>query len=170
VRAVDLDGITDAEWDGLIDGEAHPWGSPQGERLSWRQKTRHIGVHDDGGRLIAYAGLVGAEVRAGPEVLAVAGIGGVIVTRACRGRGLSRLLLDRALEVAAEVAPDRAMLFCREANRGVYAKFGFLPLEAPVRAKQPNGVVVVPMGAMWRPLREGLRWPPGEVSVLGEPF
>lgn len=167
---LELDRITDADWDALIDGEQQPWGSAHAERLSWRAKTRHLAVRDDRGRILAGAGLVAAEVRAGSELLLVAGVGGVIVTRSWRGRGLARLLLERVLQIAPELAPDRAMLFCTEANSSLYARFGFLPIDTPVRAGQPDGVIVVPMRAMWRPLREGLQWPPGEVEVIGEPF
>jgi hypothetical protein len=52
----------------------------------------------------------------------------------------------------------------------VYGRVGFAEIAAPVWADQPGVRVRVPMRAMWRPLREGARWPPGRVDVHGAPF
>ena len=102
--------------------------------------------------------------------LQVAGLGGVIVTRAARGRGLARVLIERLLEIAPQLGAERAMLFCLPANVGLYAKFGFRLIEAPVTARHPQGLVVVPMPAMWRPLSAAATWPGGAVELGDEPF
>jgi GNAT superfamily N-acetyltransferase len=128
-------------------------------------------VRDEQERLLAAGGVVQAQVRVGEhEPFAVAGIGGIIVTRACRGRGLARLVIERVLEIAATLGPERAMLFCLPRNVALYEKFGFRLLAGPVRARQPEGTIELPMSAMWRPLRDGAGWPRGAVEVLGEPF
>jgi predicted N-acetyltransferase YhbS len=61
--------------------------------LLWRDKTHNIGVRADDGRLVAAAGVVLAEVMIEREPsFEVAGLGGLIVTRSERGRGLARML------------------------------------------------------------------------------
>ncbi len=158
------------EWEELIAGEQQPFGDI-GMQLEWRRKTLTIGARDQDGRLLAAAGIVPADVLAGPrERFTVTGLGGVIVTRSARGRGLGRAVIERALEAAREMAPERAMLFCLAANVPLYEKFGFLPLEGPVTADQPSGPVEIPMPAMWKPLRPRVGWPAGAVTVIGEPF
>src|SRR5205807_8485308 len=102
------------------------------------------------GRPLAAAGLAVVEVEvAQAPAFSVAGMGGVIVTRSMRGRGLGRTVIERLLEIAETLGLERAMLFCLAHNEPLYAKFGFLPISAPVRADQPSGPVEVPMGAMW---------------------
>jgi predicted N-acetyltransferase YhbS len=162
--------LTSADWDLLVDGEPHPFGSV-GEDLHWCEKTHSVSIRDDAGRPLAAGGLAVAEVEvAAAPAFTVAGIGGVIVTRSMRGRGLARTVVERLLEIAPTLGPERAMLFCLERNEPLYAKFGFLPVADPVRADQPTGPVEVPMGAMWKPLAAGADWPPGPVRVRGEPF
>jgi predicted N-acetyltransferase YhbS len=100
----------------------------------------------------------------------VAGIGGVIVTKAARGQGLARMMVKRLLEIAVELGAQRAMLFCLPANMSLYAKFGFQPIEQTVSAQQPGGPIAVPMRAMWKPLAGATSWPEGRVELQGEPF
>jgi GNAT superfamily N-acetyltransferase len=169
VRLVELDRVTERDMKQVIAGEPEPWGRA-GEALRWREKTHNIGLRDGEGNLVALAGLVRAEVRVGDTTLEVAGIGGVIVTRLARGRGLARVLIERLLQIAQELEVQRAMLFCVPANVGLYARFGFQLIEQPVFAQQPCGPIEVPMRAMWKPLTTSARWPTGEVEVLGEPF
>ncbi len=169
VRLVELDGVTEADWQAVIAGERDPFGGV-GEQLRWREKSRNLGLRDGEGNLVGLAGLVLADVRAGATPLQVAGVGGVIVTRAARGRGLARVLIERLLEITPELGADRAMLFCLPVNVGLYAKFGFRRIAAPVTAHQPAGLVVVPMPAMWRPLSPSATWPSGAVELGDEPF
>jgi predicted GNAT family N-acyltransferase len=169
VRLVELDRVTEGDWRQVIAGEPQPWGRV-GEALQWREKTHNIGLRDEEGELVALAGLVLADVRAGGATLEVAGIGGVIVTRAARGRGLARVLIERALQIARELEVERAMLFCLPENVGLYARFGFQLIEQPVFAQQPRGLIEVPMRAMWKPLTSSASWPSGRIEVLGEPF
>lgn len=170
MQLVELDKRSQPYWDELIAGEHEPWGSI-GEQLVWRDKTRNIGVREDDGRIVAAGGVVLADVQVGREPsLHVAGLGGLIVTRSARGRGLARLLSVRLLEIAGELEVERAMLFCRPELTSLYARFGFVTIEAPVWVDQPEGRVEMPMPAMWSALGGDARWPPGRVDLLGEPF
>jgi GNAT superfamily N-acetyltransferase len=160
---------TGAEWEELRAGEENSFGESTSD-IAWRGKDVHTGFRKDG-RLIASVGLVAADVHAGDERFEVVGVGGVIVSRDFRRQGYLRPTLDAALERAATLGPERAMLFCSRANAGLYASFGFAEIDAPVVAAQPEGrECVMPPPAMWRPLREGVTWPAGDVRLPGLPF
>jgi predicted N-acetyltransferase YhbS len=169
VRLVQLDRITDGDWQQIIAEEPEPWGGVV-ETIHWREKTHNLGLRDDAENLVAVAGLLLAEVQVGDEQFQVAGIGSVIVTRAARKRGLARLLIERLLEIAPELGAERAMLLCLPANIGLYAKFGFQVIEEPVWVQQPQGLVEMPMAAMWKPLTSTAAWPEGRIELLGQPF
>ena len=167
---VELDRISEADWEVLVAGEREPFGA-LGEDLVWREKTRNIGVRDDDGRLVAAAGVVPAEVKVGEQPpFQVAGLGGVIVTRSARGRGLARLLLERLFEIGEELELERAMLFCLPQLIGLYRRFGFLVLDAPVWVDQPQGRLEIPLETMWKALGGEDSWPAGRVELVGEPF
>lgn len=169
MRVVELESVSDGDWREIIAGEPQPWGEV-GEGLRWRAKSHNFGVRDDAGVLVAVAGLVLVEVRVSDAPLQVAGIGGVFVTRAARGGGLARLLIERVLRIAHELGPERAMLFCTSANIGLYTRFGFRPIEERVFVGQPAGVIEMPLRAMWKPLVDTADWPAGRVELPGEPF
>ena len=171
LEAAEIEVLTSRDWDELVAGEHQPFGGI-GEALTWRIKDRYVAVRDDGGRLLAAAGIVRADVRVGgAEPFTVVGIGGVIVTRSARGRGFGRAVIEGAVGLARRTEVERAMLFCLPRNVPLYEKFGVLALDTPARARQAQGVIEVPMTAMWAPLREGVQWPPGDdVEVIGEPF
>jgi predicted N-acetyltransferase YhbS len=169
VEVVELEKVTDEDWQQVIAGEPEPWGSV-GEGLRWRAKTRNLGLRDEAGKLVALAGSVLAEVQVADVSFKVVGIGGVIVTHADRGRGLARVLIERVLQSADELGAERAMLFCSPANVGLYAKFGFQLIREPVFARQPSGTVEMPLCAMWKPLTSAADWPEGRVELREEPF
>ena len=62
MRLVELDPRAEPYWEELLAGEQEPWGGT-GEHLSWRDKTRNIGLRDDDGRLLAAGGTVLAQVH-----------------------------------------------------------------------------------------------------------
>jgi predicted GNAT family N-acyltransferase len=161
--------FSEGEWDELVDGEDDPYGAGD-DPTEWRTKTHHTRLRDGGGRLIASVGLVVADVTAGGEAFAVVGVGGVIVTWEHRGHGHLRPVLEDALEWAATFGPELALLWCSAENVALYARFGFEAITAPVTVEQPGGETQLLMGAMWRPLREGVSWPDGDVRVAGLPF
>lgn len=176
MERVELDALSAQRWTELVDGEPEPWGGV-GEALTWAEKTRYVGLRDDGGRIVAVAGAMLAEVAVeGAEPFAVVGIGGVFVTRRERGRGLAYQVLEPLLEIASAMGPELAMLFCRPALMSLYRKLSFSAIEAPVCVEQPSGRIEIPMRAMWRALAPwraqagGVSWPGGRVDVLGLPF
>jgi predicted GNAT family N-acyltransferase len=170
VELVELDEITSRQWSEIAAGEREPWGGAA-EGLAWADKQRHLGLRAGDGALVAIAGAMIADVEVGgAERFQVVGIGGVFVTPRERGRGHVRRLLEPLLEIATEMGPDRAMLFCRAELMALYGTLGFLEIPAPVRARQPDGTVEMPMRAMWRALAAGAAWPAGRVEVRGLPF
>ena len=170
MKAIELADISSEQWRAIQGDEVNPWGA-EPERLSWAEKQRYVGVPDEDGELLAMAGALVAEVSvAGGEPFGVVGIGGVIVRRDMRGRGLARVVIEAILDVGRGLGPAQAMLFCRQPLVALYERFGFGTIEAPVSAAQPDGRIEMPMRSMTSPLRAGASWPPGAVAVLGEPF
>ena len=151
-------------WDALIGDEHDPFGMGD-DTKDWRRKELFTVLYD-GERPVAGTGLVVVETDHGDVV----GVGGVIVNRNHRGKGKLRPVFEAALERAATLGPEFAMLFCAEWNVGLYAHFGFTEIDAPVTVDQPDGPMVMSDHAMWLPLREGATWPDGPVRVRGLPF
>ncbi len=166
---VELGPLTDRDWAELTAGEPEPFGAI-GHTLEWRPKDRHLALRGPDGRLVAAGGALVARVDAGDESFDVVGVGSLVVTPSLRGTGLMWSLGEPLLRLAGQLGPERAMLFCREELVPVYSRLGFERITAPVRADQPGGRIPVPLAAMWRPLREDVRWPPGPVEVHGLPF
>jgi predicted GNAT family N-acyltransferase len=170
MELVELPELTSQQWRALVAGERDPWGDDAGQ-LIWADKRRHVVLRDADGRLVAHAGALTAEVEvASSERFQVVGVGAVFVTASERGRGLVSELLHRLLEIAAEMGPERAMLFCRAQLTGMYGGLGFAEISGPTWVRQPDDVVEMPLRTMWRPLREAVAWPAGRVDVLGLPF
>jgi predicted N-acetyltransferase YhbS len=169
MELVELAELGEADWAELIDGERQPWGP--GEGLQWREKDRHLGLRAEDGRLLAVCGAVVAEVEVeGSGAFGVVGLGSLFVTRSERESGLASRLFAPLLELAGELGPDRAMLFCRAELVPFYRRMAFAEIAAPVWADQPGGQVEMPIAAMWRALRTGADWPAGRVDVQGLPF
>ncbi len=170
MRLVELDRPSEPYWEELVAGEPEPFGAI-GESLIWRDKTRNIGVREDDGRLVAAAGVVLAEVKTEQEPpFEVADLGGLMVTRSARGRGLARMLCQRLIVLAGELEVRRAMLFCLPKLMPFYREFGFVRIDAPVWADQPGGRIEMPLQGMWKALESETDWPSGRVELQGEPF
>jgi GNAT superfamily N-acetyltransferase len=170
MRVVELDRLTEPYWDELVAGEDEPFGGI-GEELVWCEKRWNLGMREDDGRLVAAAGAVLAYVQIGQAAsFPVVGFGGLFVTRSARGRGAAHLLVERLLELADGLDAQYAMLFCLPELMTLYARFGFRPIEVPLRAEQPGGRIEVPLRAMWKALGGAESWPSGRVELLGEPF
>jgi predicted GNAT family N-acyltransferase len=161
--------LTAEQWEELVAGEHDPFGVGDSD-IQWLPKDRYLVLPGPDGRLRAAAGLVVVDVEAGGETFPVAGLGGVIVSHPYRGQGLARRVVEAALASAETLGPERAMLFCTRQNIPLYARFGFVEIEAPVFAQQPDGEIEMPPHAMWRPLRAGVGWPEGPVRLAGPPF
>ena len=166
---VELDALSEQDWADVVAGEQQPYG-PDGAQFAWRAKDRHFALRADDGRPVALAGLVAVALEVGHVGLEVVGLGGVIVTRSQRGRGLMAQVVAPTLAIAARMGPGHAMLFCRPQLVPIYGRLGFEEIAAAVAAEQPTGPIEMPMRAMWRALRPGAEWPTGRVQVLGLPF
>lgn len=174
MRLQDSGPLTDEQRDQLERGEEHPFGT-DGAELQWRRKDRHVLLYDDDGRLVASTGLLLAQAEVGRgegnDVVDVVGIGGVFVTREHRGGGHARTVVEAALERAATLGPDFALLFSRPGVEGLYARLGFTAIADPVVVEQPpHGTARLAQVTMWRALRAGRQWPRGPVRLLGPPF
>lgn len=160
---------TAAEGAELHDGEANAFESVD-LGIHWQDPERRLVIRDHG-RMIASAGLLVAPVEVHAATFDVVGFGGVMVTRARRGEGLARRVMEAAIARAAELGPQRGLLFCRPDRAGLYAKLGFTKLDVPVNVGQPEGERAdMPLDAMWRPLGPGVTWPGGPVRLPGLPF
>ena len=169
LRLSDDDTPSEQDETDLVDGEVEAFG-PIGHSLEWRAKDRFVTLRTGDGRLVAAAGALIAPVRVGQANFDVIGIGGVMVTRTFRGRGLLPRLMEAILHAAATMGPERAILFCRPELVAVYERFGFIAIAAPIWVDQPSGHIEMPEPGMWRPLRDDAQWPPGRVDVPGLPF
>ncbi|MGK5640768.1 GNAT family N-acetyltransferase [Streptomyces sp. URMC 126] len=137
--------------------------------LTWRPKDEHFGVRWDG-RLVAHAGLVALPLTAGGVRMEVAGLGGVAVASAARGRGLARLAVAAATDHARDRGFSFGLLFCLPDRAGLYERLGWYPAADEVVVEQPAGPRVMPLRTMWTPLRAGAEWPPGPVRVHSLPM
>jgi predicted GNAT family N-acyltransferase len=149
----------------LLDGEEDAYELAALVLPPGRSKDRRFALREQG-RLVASAGILKADVAVGSSVFGVVGIGGVLVTRSRRGQGLFRRVMEPALEAARLEGPDFALLFCLRKNAPLYAKLGFVTLEAPVTSTG----IVIPLDTMWRPLTPAAQWPDGPVALLGPMF
>jgi len=167
---VELDSVSERDWEGLVGGEHQPWGA-QGAALQWREKDRYVGLRGADGRLLAVAGAVVASVAVhGDGAFEVVGLGSLIVTRDERGSGLMSRLVDPLLAIAAQLGPERAMIFCRIELVPLYERLQFAQIADPVWVDGPGGRIEMPLRAMWRALHGPVAWPAGVVEVDGLPF
>jgi predicted N-acetyltransferase YhbS len=169
VEIVEFGRLTEAQLAQLYGEEEDPF-EVGGLTLAFQPKHRHVVLRDESGRLLASAGLVIAEVKAGERRFPVAGLGGVLVHAAVRGRGLGHQVVEAALERARTMGPEFAMLFCLPNRVGFYLRLGFAEIPVAVEVKQPVGHATMPLRTMWRALRDGASWPEGAVALQTLPF
>jgi predicted N-acetyltransferase YhbS len=150
--------------------ERDPWDAGRVPPMEWREKEEHVGLRDERGRLVANAGLLVVDVEVGGSRFPVVGLGGVIVNRRYRGRGLSLRVLEAALAKAAALGPDFMLLFCHDDRVELYRRLRFAVVDAEVLVWSGGGDVAMPMRTMWRALRSGATWPDGRVAVQSQPF
>jgi GNAT superfamily N-acetyltransferase len=167
---VEIGLLTEQDWADLTSGEREPFG-PIGAGLAWRDKDRNLGFRNREGQLIAAAGATIAVVEVEDAgSFEVVGLGGLIVTRSARRRGLMSRLVEPMLELAEGMGPERAMIFCRPELVALYRRLAFAEIPAAVWVDQPGGRIEMPEPAMWRALHKNAVWPPGRVDVRGLPF
>jgi predicted N-acetyltransferase YhbS len=168
MEIVELGRLTDEQRAALEGDELDPF-SADGVTLRFRAKDRHVALREDGGRLVASAGLTATDVEVAGTRFPVVGIG-VIVNAGHRGRGFARRVLEEALVRARAMGPAFVILFCHPDRAGLYEGLGFRTIDSPVSVQQPHGFEAMPQRTMWCALRPGVSWPPGHVTVHGLPF
>jgi len=84
-----------------------------------------FGVYDGSGAQVGFARVVS-------DFATVAYLGDVFVLESHRGRGLSKWMMECIMQHPALQGLRRWILLTRDAH-GLYAKFGFTPLQAPER-------------------------------------
>jgi predicted GNAT family N-acyltransferase len=170
MEVIEFGRLTEAQRAELEGDETDPFDAA-GNTLQWLKKERHVALREEDGRVVASTGLVLAEAQVGNAApIRVVGIGGVLVNRQYRGRGLASQVITEALTRAATMGPAVALLFCHRDRAGLYERHGFAEVPPPVRVQQPDGLVEIPMVTMWRALREGGRLAPGRLVLLSCPF
>jgi predicted N-acetyltransferase YhbS len=170
VKLIEFGPLTDERRAEVEGDEADPFDAARVPPMQWRAKQRHVGLTDEGGRLVASAGLLVTEVEAGGEPFPVVGLGGVLVNQAHRGRGLSLRVVQAALDKAATLGPNFVVLFCHEDRMGLYRRFGFAEVRSEVLVEGESGQLVMAMRTMWLALRPGASWPDGPLVLQGRPF
>jgi GNAT superfamily N-acetyltransferase len=169
VELVELGRPSLGEWLELTGRDPAAFGSSTAH-LIYRDKDEHLGLRARDGRLVGLIGVTVAAVEVeGHEPFEVVGMGSLIVRHDMRGRGLASTLSAAGRRRAAELGPDRAMMFCEPQAVDLQRRRGYTLIEAPVRVDQPGGRIEMPIPAMWRPIRPS-DWPPGAVDVLSLPF
>ncbi len=169
LELVTFDALPRRIWLDLTDRDLAAFGATTAG-LIYRDKDRHLALRSPDGRFAAAIGLAVVTVEiVGHEPFEVVGVGSLIVKREQRGRGLGRSLSAAARAVMADIGPERAMLFCEPRAIALNRRRGYTPIDAPVLVDQPEGRMVMPIPAMWRPIRP-CAWPSGPVDVHGLPF
>ncbi len=166
---VEFETLALADWVRLVRHDAAPFGQTTAG-IEVRKMDRYVGARGDDGRLLAVIGAAIARVTVeGHDPFGIVGIGGLLVKKEARARGLGGELMSRLRNITTEMGPDRAMLFCEPHLLPMYTRRGYTQLTDAVWVDQPAGPVVMPARAMWRPIRPA-DWPPGVVHVHGLPF
>ena len=137
--------------------------------LVWLPKTHHLLVCRDG-TVVAHVGFVLQTVFVEARSIRVAGIGGVLTRRDCRGQGLGAIGM-KAVEdlIRRERMAPFGMLFCREQLQSWYERMGWSLVPEPVWFDQPQGVRQSPMVVMVKCFN-GEDWPAGEVRIRSLPW
>lgn len=169
VEVIELDEMTPAAYEGLVDGEDDPWDTGALE-VEWAPKTGHVGLVDDGA-LIGHAGwIVTTTVDGSGAERPVVGLGGVLLHRDRRGRGLGRVLVEGAMARMRTCGPPDGLLFCLPARARFYADMGWQPVDGAVTCEQPSGVITMPLTTRWVALGPDARPPTPPLHVAGLPF
>jgi hypothetical protein len=163
-----VDSYSAADRSGLAGGEKDP--SQTGAyQLQWRPTEKHVFVVKEGAT-VCHVGLVGQRVEVQGESVSVAGIGGVLARRECRGRGYCRIAMEAAEAFASsQMGVNFLLLFCRPALQSFYEHLGWSNIASPAWAEQAQGTVLLPLISMVKCLGAE-RWPMGEVRLCSRPW
>jgi predicted GNAT family N-acyltransferase len=163
-----VDSYSAADRSGLAGGEKDP-SQTSAYQLQWRPTEKHVFVVKEGAT-VCHVGLVGQTVEVQGKSVSVAGIGGVLARRECRGRGYCRIAMEAAEAFASsQMGVNFLLLFCRPALQSFYEHLGWANVASPVWVEQAQGIVLLPLISMVKCLGAE-RWPMGEVRLGSRPW
>lgn len=163
-----VDSYSAADRSGLAGGEKDP-SQTSAYQLQWRPTEKHVFVVKEGAT-VCHVGLVGQTVEVQGNPVSVAGIGGVLARRECRGHGYCRIAMEAAEAFASsQMGVNFLLLFCRPALQSFYEHLGWANLASPVWVEQAQGTVLLPLISMVKCLGAE-RWPMGEVRLGSRPW
>ncbi|MBN2376521.1 MAG: GNAT family N-acetyltransferase [Sedimentisphaerales bacterium] len=81
--------------------------------------------------IIAHVSVIDRDILIGNDKFHVAGIGSVCVHPSCRGKGLLKKLLAKAMKEASEKGYDFGFLFCKIKIKNIYTNLGWRAVIAP---------------------------------------
>lgn len=151
----------------LRDGLPDPFGV-KGLGLVWADK-QHTLTAVAQGRLVASAGWLLRDMAFDGLPRRAAGLGGVLVHPACRGRGIARTVISVAVEHARAAGAETVILLCRPELVPLHTQLGWSRISVPVTVQQPDGARTSPLTAMIYDLA-GLPHPTISVDLRGLPF
>ena len=99
-------------------------------------------IIEDGGNVIAYAGVIDRTIKLGGEEYRVAGVQNVCVLPKYRHRRLSDGVLKAAMEEAHTQGFDFGLLFTRQNIEKVYTRNGWVRIKHRKFIRTENGVNV----------------------------
>jgi hypothetical protein len=163
-----VDSYSAADRSDLAGGEKDP--SQTGAyQLQWRPTEKHVFVVRDEAT-VCHVGLVGQTVEVQGNPVSVAGIGGVLARRECRGHGYCRIAMEAAEAFASsQMGVNFLLLFCRPALQSFYEHLSWANVSSPVWVEQAQGNVLLPLVSMVKCLGAA-RWPMGEVRLGSRPW
>jgi predicted N-acetyltransferase YhbS len=154
--------------DQIADGDDDPSGVHH-LGLVWRDKTGHV-VAREGNQLIAHAGWVEVELRAGIDTIPAVGLGGVLVHPRARGCGVGKMIVSAAMTSMRNIGRPIGLLFCVDALVPFYETLGWAHIDDAVEVTQPHGRIPMPLSTCWIPLRDNAALRAGRLSLNGLPF
>ena len=166
---VEFETLALADWVRLVRRDANPFGAAIAG-IQVRKMDRFVGARDVDGRMVAVIGAAIAQVTVNDHApFEVVGVGSLLVRKDVRANGVARELMAHLRKITAEMGPDRAMLFCEPHLLPVYSRRDYTQLTDAVWVDQPAGPMIMPLHAMWRPIRP-TNWPAGTIRIHGLPF
>jgi len=128
-------------------------------------------VVEEGGGVIAHAGVVDRTITVGECSLRTTGVQNVFVVPPLRGTGLSRQVTDAAIGEAERRGFEIGLLFCRDELVPLYARSGWRHLQGrPVMRIDPGGREVLKNDGrttMYYPIG-GRAFPDGLIHLNGD--
>lgn len=151
----------------LRDGLPDPFGV-NGLGLAWADKQHTLTAVSEG-RPVASAGWLLRDMAFDGSPRRTAGLGGVLVHPAHRGRGIARTVISVAVEHARAAGAETMILLCRPDLVPLCTQLGWSRLSVPVTFRQPDGERTSPLTTMIYDLA-GLPRPTVSVDMRGLPF